>query len=61
MDRLKTCIEEKPQELHDVCEKMDIPRLKPSEITFIKEYVMVSLNCLRCIESIILCKYFSVS
>ncbi len=58
MDRLKTCIEEKPQELHDVCEKMDIPRLKPSEITFIKEYVMVSFNCLRCIESIILCKYF---
>ncbi|KAA0721319.1 hypothetical protein E1301_Tti021445 [Triplophysa tibetana] len=41
MDLLKTCIEKKPQELHDVCEKMDIPRLKPSEITFIKEYVMV--------------------
>ncbi|XP_076009587.1 uncharacterized protein LOC143003013 [Genypterus blacodes] len=41
MEDLKTCIEEKPQEFDDVCDQLDLPRLKPAEVTFIKEYVVV--------------------
>ncbi|XP_075994004.1 uncharacterized protein LOC142988654 [Genypterus blacodes] len=41
MECLKGCIEVKTKHLHDVCDRLDLPQLKPAEMTFIKEYVMV--------------------
>ncbi|KAJ8412733.1 hypothetical protein AAFF_G00116840 [Aldrovandia affinis] len=41
MERLKTCILTRKQELHDTCEWLQLARFKAAELTFIWQYVQV--------------------